>query len=149
MITFYTKAFNDLKTNELYEVLKLRAEVFVVEQNCVYQDMDGKDPDCMHILGYDNGQLAAYSRLVPAAVSYSEPSIGRVVTNAVFRKSGYGKLLMQYSIAEAKKQFNTDTIVISAQHYLEKFYTELGFVTESDVYLEDDIPHIKMRYSHD
>lgn len=149
MITFYTKAFNDLTITELYEVLKLRAEVFVVEQNCVYQDMDGKDPDCLHVLGYTRGQLAAYSRLVPAAVSYPEPSIGRVITSTTFRKSGYGKLLMQYSVTEVKKHFNTSVIVISAQHYLEKFYTELGFVTESDMYLEDDIPHIKMRYSRD
>lgn len=149
MIHFITKSFHELTAEELYALLKLRAEVFVMEQQCLYMDMDDKDRQCLHVMGYDGEQLAAYSRLVPAGVSYPEPSIGRVVTSTAFRKSGYGKLLMQYSVTEAKKQFNTSVIVISAQHYLEKFYTELGFVSESDVYLEDDIPHIKMRYSRD
>lgn len=149
MIHFITKSFHELTAEELYALLKLRTEVFVMEQQCLYMDMDDKDRQCLHVMGYDGEQLAAYSRLVPAGVSYPEPSIGRVVTSTAFRKSGYGKLLMQYSVTEAKKQFNTSVIVISAQHYLEKFYTELGFVSESDVYLEDDIPHIKMRYSRD
>lgn len=149
MIHFITKSFHELTAEELYALLKLRAEVFVMEQQCLYMDMDDKDRQCLHVMGYDGKQLAAYSRLVPASVSYPEPSIGRVVTSTAFRKSGYGKLLMQYSVTEAKKQFNTSVIVISAQHYLEKFYMELGFVSESDVYLEDDIPHIKMRYSRD
>ncbi len=148
MIGFITKTFPELTTTELYQLLKLRAEVFVVEQNCVYLDADDKDHSSFHVLGYDNDLLAAYCRLVPAGVSYKEPSIGRVVTGFVFRKAGYGKLLMEYSIPEIKNRFNTNNIVISAQHYLETFYVNLGFVTEGDVYLEDGIPHIKMRHLH-
>jgi ElaA protein len=146
MITFTTKAFSDLSTQELYEILRLRSEVFVVEQNCPYLDMDDKDQACLHVLGIDEGQLAAYARLVPAGISYDSPAIGRVVTAAAFRKHGYGKALMTHCINETLNHFKTDTITISAQQYLEKFYTTLGFVTKSDMYLEDDIPHIKMMY---
>lgn len=146
MITFTTKAFSDLSTAELYQILRLRSEVFVVEQNCPYLDMDDKDQACLHVLGFDEGQLAAYARLVPAGISYDSPSIGRVVTSGAFRKHGYGKALMTHCIHETLHHFKTDTITISAQQYLEKFYTTLGFITKSDMYLEDDIPHIKMMY---
>lgn len=148
MISFKTKAFNDLTTLELYQLLQLRAEVFVVEQNCAYLDMDDKDQKSFHVLGYDNEKLVACTRLVPVGISYSEePSIGRVVTHPSVRALGYGKLLMQYSISETKQLFNVSVIVISAQCYLERFYQNLGFISEGSTYLEDDIPHIKMRLS--
>lgn len=146
MITFTTKSFNDLKNTELYQLLQLRNEVFIVEQTCPYPDMDDKDQKSLHVLGIENDLLVAYARLLPLCISYKEASIGRVVTSAKVRKFGYGKLLMQYSIDETKKHFNTNEIVISAQLYLEKFYTDLGFRSEGESYLEDDIPHIKMRF---
>lgn len=146
MISFTTKTFNELSTIELYQLLQLRAEVFVVEQNCPYLDMDDKDQKSFHVLGYDNGKLVACTRLVPVGVSYDlEPSIGRVVTHPSVRSLGYGKLLMEYSIAETKKRFNSSVIVIGAQCYLDKFYQNLGFVPEGEMYLEDNIPHMTMR----
>lgn len=147
MITFFTKPFAQLSTTELYQVLKLRTEVFVVEQNCVYMDMDDKDYQCLHVLGYHDDKLAAYTRLVPPGISYPEASIGRVVTSPLFRKHGYGKELMKYSISETLQFYDTSVIVISAQEYLLHFYTGLGFAAEGTNYLEDNIPHIKMRYS--
>jgi ElaA protein len=146
MITFTTKTFNELSNIELYQLLQLRAEVFVVEQTCPYLDMDDKDYKSFHVLGYDNGKLVACTRLVPVGISYEiEPSIGRVVTHSSVRSLGYGKLLMEYSINETKKRFNSSVIVIGAQLYLNKFYQNLGFVPEGDMYLEDNIPHITMR----
>ncbi len=146
MISFITKSFSELNTIELYQLLQLRAEVFVVEQNCPYLDMDDKDQKSFHVLGYENGKLVACTRLVPVGVSYDkEPSIGRVVTHPSVRKSGYGKSLMEYSIKETKERFKSNAIVIGAQQYLDKFYRELGFVPEGEMYLEDNIPHITMR----
>jgi ElaA protein len=148
MINFVTKSFSELSNIELYLLLQLRAEVFVVEQNCPYLDMDNKDQKSVHVLGYDNGKLVACTRLVPVGVSYDlEPSIGRVVTHTSVRSLGYGKLLMEYSITEAKSRFNTSVIVIGAQCYLDKFYQNLGFVPEGEMYLEDNIPHMTMRLS--
>ena len=146
MIIFTTKSFNELSIIEIYQLLQLRAEVFVVEQNCPYLDLDDKDQKSFHVLGYHNGKLVAYTRLVPIGVSYNvEPSIGRVVTHPSVRSLGYGKLLMNYSITETKKRFNSNVIVIGAQCYLDKFYQNLGFVPEGEIYLEDNIPHITMR----
>ena len=146
MITFITKTFDELSNIELYQLLQLRAEVFVVEQNCPYLDMDDKDYKSFHVLGYENEKLIACSRLVPPGLSYElEPAIGRVVAHSIVRKSGYGKLLMEYSIIETKKRFNTSVIVIGAQCYLDKFYQNLGFVPEGEMYLEDNIPHMTMR----
>ena len=147
MISFITKSFSELSTLELYELLQLRAEVFVVEQNCPYLDMDDKDQKSFHVLGYDKGKLVACTRLVPQGVSYElEPSIGRVVTHPSVRKLGYGKLLMEYSMKETKERFNSTIIVIGAQQYLDRFYRELGFIPEGEMYLEDNIPHRTMRY---
>jgi ElaA protein len=146
MISFITKSFSELSTLELYQLLQLRSEVFVVEQNCPYQDLDNKDLKSFHVLGYDNGKLVACTRLVPIGVSYDlEPSIGRVVTHHSVRSLGYGKLLMEYSIKETKKRFNNNVIVIGAQCYLDRFYQNLGFVPEGEIYLEDNIPHRVMR----
>lgn len=146
MINFTTKSFNELTNTELYQLLQLRNEVFIVEQTCPYPDLDNKDYKSLHVLGTVNDRVVAYARLLPQGISYSEASIGRVVTSSAVRKTGYGKSLMLYAIPETLKQFNTNEIVISAQYYLEKFYSDLGFKSEGEVYMEDDIPHIQMRY---
>ncbi len=145
MIFFITKPFKQLTNVEVYELLKLRAQVFVVEQQCVYLDMDDKDLNAWHVLGYDNGKLVACTRLLAQGVSYKQASIGRVVTHPTARNLGYGKLIIQHSIVEINKQFNTQQIVIGAQQYLEKFYNSFGFITEGQMYLEDNIPHLTMR----
>jgi ElaA protein len=150
MIRFITKTFDKLSSHELYSILQLRSQVFVVEQNCVYLDADGKDSGCLHVLGYENeeqSQLAAYARLVPAGFFYDDPAIGRVVTAPAHRKAGYGRQLMNYCISETQHHFHAEVIIVSAQQYLEAFYSSLGFQTISDMYLEDDIPHIKMKYT--
>lgn len=144
MIVFTTKSFAELSASELYSLLQLRSEIFVVEQNCAYQDCDGKDEMSMHLLGFEDNVLVAYARLLPKGVSYENyPSIGRVATKFSVRKKGYGKLLMLEAIKYCKEHFKIN-IKISAQAYLEKFYQDLGFVTISAPYLEDDIPHIAM-----
>ncbi len=143
-LTWTYKAFDELTTAELYAILQLRIAIFAVEQNCVYQDADGKDQESFHLCGWDGNNLAAYCRLLPSGLSYDHPSIGRVVTAAQYRKGGHGRLLMQKAIAQSVEQFNDPIIIISAQLYLKAFYGSLGFEQISDVYLEDNIPHIKM-----
>lgn len=148
MISFQTKTFNELTTTELYQLLKLREDVFIIEQNCVYQDLDTKDYQSLHVLGTHNNILVAYTRLLPVGTSYkSEPSIGRVLTHIEYRKLGYGKLLMEYSIKQLQLRFKATVILISAQLYLKKFYQELGFVAEGETYMEDNIPHVAMRFN--
>lgn len=138
------KAFQELSLNELYALLKLRAEVFAVEQNCVYQDLDGKDQASYHVMFYLNDELVAYSRLVPAGLSYSEVAIGRVITSSSVRGTGLGRKLMEYSIQNCHKLWGTGPIRLSAQVYAKDFYASLGFVAEGEEYLEDGIPHIEM-----
>ena len=130
---------------EWHRVLALRAQVFVVEQNCAYQDPDGKDVVSYHLLMESGEELVAYARLVPPDVSYAEAAIGRVVTSQTVRGKGWGKALMEIAIAQTQKKFEVNEICISAQSYLLKFYSDLGFVAEGEEYLEDDIPHWKMR----
>ena len=138
-------AFNEFAPSELYAYLQLRSEVFVVEQNCVYQDADYKDLKGWHYMGVDEeGKLIAYVRLLPPGVSYEEPSIGRVLTNPAARGTGAGRLLMQNAIEQCKQLFGDVPIKIGAQYYLLKFYSSLGFVQTSEIYLEDDIEHIEM-----
>lgn len=144
MLIFKTKLFTDFSVDELYEVLQLRSEVFVVEQDCVYQDIDYKDQKALHVLAYKNEKLVAYTRIFKAGDYFSEASIGRVVVAKNERKYGYGHDLMKESIKVVATEFNTDTIHISAQTYLEKFYNSHGFSQEGEGYLEDGIPHIKM-----
>lgn len=148
MLKFDIKLFSELSTTELYQLLKLRSEIFVVEQNCAYLDMDDKDFVCTHILGYYNDTLVAYTRLVPPTVSYTEPAIGRVITHFDYRKFGFGKQIMNFSIQAIKNLYPNKDIMIGAQSYLLKFYSELGFVKEDDDYLEDNIPHNHMRYKN-
>ena len=145
MINWSFKKFDDLTSHELYSVLQLRNEVFVVEQNGVFQDADNKDQDSHHLMGWDNETLVAYSRIVPSGIAYdSFPSIGRVVTSPKMRRTGIGKTLMRQSIEELQKLLGKNSIKLGAQLYLKKFYESFGFVQSSEVYIEDGIPHIEM-----
>ncbi len=138
-------SFSELTPKALYEILKARAEVFVVEQQCAYLDMDGIDEQSYHLVLYnDFGELAAYSRLVPPNVKFQEPSIGRVLTTQAARGKGFGRRLMQESIARVIALYPTLPIRISAQAYLEKFYNDFGFVRVSNNYDEDGILHLEM-----
>ena len=143
-IQWTLKKFSDLAAHELYAALQLRNEVFVVEQNCVFQDADDKDQESYHLLGYAQNKLVAYTRLVPPGVVYNEPSIGRVVTSPSVRGSGAGKKLMQQSIDRCYELFGVNSIKIGAQLYLKHFYEGFDFHQVSDTYLEDGIPHIYM-----
>jgi ElaA protein len=138
------KPFNELTTNELYSVLQLRSEVFVVEQNCVYQDIDGKDLKSTHLMAWHNDNLVAYTRLVPAGISFEEVSIGRVITSPFYRGLGIGITLLEKSIEQILATYQTNKIRIGAQLYLKKFYEGFGFIAEGDEFLEDGIPHIEM-----
>jgi ElaA protein len=138
------KPFDDLTPKELYKILQLRNEVFIVEQNCPYQDCDNKDIYAWHLMGMREDRLLAYSRLLAPGISYSESSIGRIVSSPSTRKTGMGKKLMQESIEQIRNLFHTDTIRIGAQLYLQKFYESFGFIRDGDIYLEDNIPHIQM-----
>jgi ElaA protein len=140
------KTFDELTPHELYAILQLRSEVFVVEQNCVYQDMDDKDPHCYHLCGWSDDTLFVYTRLVPAGISYDEASIGRVVTSPKTRGTGAGKELMKKSIHQLYELWGVQPIRIGAQAYLKNFYESLGFVQTSDIYLEDGIPHMEMLF---
>ncbi len=130
----------------MYRILALRADVFVVEQTCAYQDLDGKDEHSFWVWAEDeNGTVHATARLLPAGISYKEISIGRVCTSMASRRTGLGKLLMEECLNQCEHIWGKQTITISAQQYLLKFYNELGFVEEGEMYLEDDIPHLKMK----
>jgi ElaA protein len=149
MIKWITKTFEALTPHELYAVLRLRSEVFVVEQQCVFLDMDNSDQLAVHVLGYNDepgrdNTLIAYTRLFAPGIKYDMASIGRVVTAPLARGNGSGRQLMEHSIAVLEEQFGKVPIKIGAQLYLQKFYTSLGFVQSSEMYLEDDIPHIEM-----
>lgn len=140
------KSFDALTTTELYAIMQLRNEVFVVKQNCVYQDADNKDFESFHLSAWDNNILVAYCRIIPPKLSFAEASIGRVLTAPTYRKMGAGRTLMQKAITETLQQFNCLEIAISAQLYLQNFYQSLGFMQISNTYLEDGIAHIEMRY---
>lgn len=144
-LNWILKKFEALTPYELYDIMWLRNEVFVVEQNCVYQDADYKDQKGWHYMGVDEeGKLMAYVRLLPPGISYEEPSIGRVLTNPSARGTGVGRVLMQQAIEQCKALFGDVPIKIGAQFYLLKFYSSLGFVQTSEIYLEDNIEHIEM-----
>lgn len=138
------QTFNELSTLELYNILEARNTVFVVEQYCNYLDTDGKDLKSFHLTCLIKNEVAAYCRILPPGLSYKETSIGRVLTTQKYRRLGLGKELMQLSIKNAFEKFPGDNIRIGAQMYLEKFYKELGFVTDSEEFLEDNIPHVEM-----
>ncbi len=145
MLAFSLTAFADLSPHALYDLLTLRQLVFSVEQNCAYLDCDGKDLVALHLLGRDEaGRLVAYSRLLPPGACYAESSIGRVVNHPEVRRSGVGRLLLRESIAQLVHAFGPVPIRIGAQMYLRQFYESFGFVTVSEPYDEDGIPHIQM-----
>jgi ElaA protein len=141
---FTIKRFNELSIHELYAVLQLRVEVFVVEQDCVYQDLDNKDLDAYHVLGVLDTKIVAYARIFKPGDYFLESSIGRIVVKKEFRKFQYGYQLVQNSIQFIENNLQQNTILISAQSYLTKFYNSLGFTQVGEEYLEDGIPHIKM-----
>ncbi|MCB4798262.1 GNAT family N-acetyltransferase [Neotamlana laminarinivorans] len=144
MLTIQTKTFNELTTNELYNILQLRSEVFVVEQDCVYQDIDYKDQKAIHVLGFKNEKIVAYTRIFKPGYYFEKSSIGRVVVAKNERKHKYGYDIMKASITAVSNYFNETEIKISAQCYLKKFYNSLGFNEIGEEYLEDGIPHIAM-----
>ena len=146
-IQWICKSFDQLSVNELYAILRLRIEVFIVEQNCVFQDADDKDQKSYHFMGWIGDDLAAYTRLVPKDINYDKPSIGRVVTSPKYRRSGIGKELMIKSIESAYKLWGKQPIQIGAQLYLKKFYESLGFIVSGPLYLEDGIEHVEMLLS--
>jgi ElaA protein len=144
MLDIKIKKFNELTIQELYSLLKLRSEIFVVEQDCVYQDLDGKDAKALHVIGIENNEVVAYTRIFKPGDYFDIASIGRVAVHKDRRKYGYGKDIMQASINVVNDKFNEQKIKISAQTYLSRFYTELGFKAVGEGYLEDGIPHIEM-----
>jgi len=137
-------SFNELTPTTLYEILRLRSEVFIVEQTCAYQDVDGKDQQALHVLGWLDDTLIAYARCFPPGVYFDDAAIGRVVIKEDFRKNKYGHELMQAAIEATTARFQVETIQISAQTYLIDFYQNLGFQVSGESYLEDNIPHIRM-----
>jgi ElaA protein len=144
-IKWVIKEFAELSPHELYAIMQLRNEVFVVEQSCIYQDADNKDQGSYHFTGWMNNRLIAYTRLLPKGIAYNDyVSIGRVVTSPSARGNNIGKELMERSIEQSYNLFGNVQIKIGAQIYLKKFYTEFGFHQTSDVYLEDGIEHIEM-----
>ena len=139
------KKFDELTAAELYSIMQLRNEVFVVEQNCVYQDADDKDQASMHLCGWDGANLVAYTRIIPQGISYTEASIGRVVTDPAARGQGLGHTLMSQAIDTLQRLWGLQPIRIGAQAHLQDFYRQHGFVTASPVYDEDGIDHVEMR----
>ena len=143
-ISWSIKKFDELSVHELYAILELRNEVFVVEQNCVFQDTDNMDQLSYHLSGYLNGNLIAYARLIPPSIAYKEMSIGRIVSKPSFRKLGIGKKLVEAAIEEMYSLFGLQPIKIGAQYYLLNFYQSLGFKEIGEIYLLDGIDHIEM-----
>jgi ElaA protein len=141
------KAFDELSVHELYAMLKLRSQVFVVEQNCVFLDPDGTDDKAMHLLGWLDDELVAYTRNYDAGIKYKEASIGRVITSDKLRGKRYGPVLMHMSIKQLCAAFGAQPIRIGAQQRLTPFYESQGFVVASDSYIEDEIPHIEMLWT--
>ena len=141
MIEWNKKYYSELTTDELYEILRLRNEIFVVEQNCVYQDLDLKDKECIHIFAKENDEVIATARIIPAGLSYDYPSIGRLAVKENYRKHGYARKIMLDAIKIINDEFKSDKIRISGQAYLIDFYKGLGFKIVTDMYLEDGIEH--------
>lgn len=143
-ISWSVKTFAELNNEELYRILRLRSEVFVVEQQCPYLDMDNYDQQAFHLQGVNEDGLVAYTRLFAPGIKFDMASIGRVVSSPSARGKGFGRKLMEVSIAAVEEKWGKIPIKIGAQLYLQKFYESLGFVQSSEMYLEDNIPHIEM-----
>ncbi len=144
MLTWICKSFHQLLPIELYKILQLRTHVFVVEQNCVYQDCDNRDQESEHMMAFAGDELAAYTRLLPPGLAYNSMSIGRVVTAKNHRGEGKGRELLARSIEQLYHSFGIQPITIGAQLYLKQFYESFGFKKIGEIYLEDGIEHIKM-----
>jgi ElaA protein len=145
LMAYILKKFGELSATELHDIYKLRAQVFVVEQKCAYQDVDGKDPYAFHLMLIKDEKLCGYLRILPPGLSYKEVSIGRVVVLPELRGRGLGVQLMKQALVSVTGIYGQTAIVISAQCYLQKWYEALGFVSEGESYLEDEIPHVKMK----
>ena len=146
-ISWTVKHFRELTTDELYQILRLRSEVFVVEQTCVFLDMDNKDQVSHHVMGWSVDRLAGYSRIVPPGISYAESSIGRIVSSPASRQLGIGRQLLRESIDALYRLHGNRDIRIGAQYYLKEFYESFGFVQAGEIYPEDGINHIEMLLS--
>lgn len=147
-MTWEIKHFKALTTTELYECIKLRLEIFVEEQACIYVDLDDKDKSCYHLLGYEDGMLVAYLRILPKGISYEQASLGRIAVCSQYRKKHLGHKLVQRGIDYIIEELGECEIKISAQSYAIPFYEKLGFQVVSEEYLEDGIPHKKMLYTY-
>lgn len=143
-IIWKIKTFDEFTVPELYSILKARIDVFVIEQNCPYPDLDNYDQKAVHIWAEKNGEVLAYCRIFNKGIKYDETSIGRVLTTEKARGKSLGKLLIQYAVDTIENRFRTSEIRISAQDYLLRFYTGFGFEDTGNKYLEDDIPHTEM-----
>lgn len=143
-LIWHYKKFEELSPKELYTILELRVEVFVVEQNCLYNECDGKDLKCDHLWCELDGKIIAYCRIVPPGISYNEPSIGRVVSHPEYRHLKLGYQLMRHALTTIENHFESSATRISAQSYLKNFYEKFDFVQVSEEYLEDDLPHMQM-----
>ncbi|BCB05189.1 GNAT family N-acetyltransferase [Bacillus sp. KH172YL63] len=143
-MSWKVKSFNELSNYELYEMLQVRTQVFVVEQNCPYLEVDGKDLHAHHLYKEENGEVVAYARLLPAGVSYTEPSIGRVLVKEAYRGKGFASELMTRGLAFIHDEWGEQTVKIQAQEYLRAFYESFGFRAVTETYLDDGIPHIDM-----
>lgn len=144
MLTITIKPFQELTVTELYKILQLRNEVFIVEQNCPYQDLDDKDLKALHVIGTKEDEIVAYTRIFKSGDSMKQASIGRVVVKQNERKYGYGQDIMKFSIEAIEDHFKENYIQLSAQTYLKKFYNSFAFLEKGEEYLEDNIPHILM-----
>jgi len=144
MIAWRCASFDELTVREVHDLFQARSAVFVVEQDCRFQDVDGADPECWHLIGRRGAELAAYCRLVPPGIKFPEPSIGRVITTRAARGSGCGRILMREAVARLEKLWPGRAIRIGAQRHLERFYGEFGFAASSAPYDEDGIVHIEM-----
>lgn len=144
IMSWKVKNFNELSTHKLYEILQVRTEVFVVEQECAYLEVDGKDRHSFHLYKEENGEVVAYARLLPAGVSYNEPSIGRVLVKEEFRGRGFASELVKRGLAFIHDEWGEQTVKIQAQEYLQEFYGSFGFRVVTETYLDDGIPHVDM-----
>lgn len=142
---WFLKAFHELKPIELYNILRLRSAIFVVEQQCIFEDIDGKDIErCYHLFSWDDDRMSAYARIFPPRVVYEESSIGRVCTNLHHRGKGLGRKLMAEALHQSEILFPGEPIKIAAQYYLRKFYESFGFEMVGECFLEDNIEHVYM-----
>jgi ElaA protein len=144
MVHWQWCSLSDLSPRRLYALMAVRVEIFVVEQNCPYQELDGLDLEARHLIGWSGDKIAAYLRLLGPNTRFTEPSLGRVLTTQSFRGTGIGKELMEVALREVDARHSTSSFRISAQSHLQRFYGSFGFVTDSEEYLEDGIPHVEM-----